>query len=764
LAEWTIFLLSAIFISARGTKMARIDKYEIIEEIGRGGMGAVYKALHPQFKKYVAIKEVRADLANNPDILQRFEQEVELLAQLPTHPNIVTVRDALVWEDKLYIVMDYIEGETLGDLTHEGNLSSERGAALLEQILSGLEAIHSRGIVHRDLKANNILIDHAGNAFITDFGIAEYTNSESNAITMATPRYAAPELINKQMRRGGTDQQIDIYAAGMLAYEMLLGENAFRRALPDIYDGERGGSADNWLQWHVSLARPAKKLHELNPLIPQRLAKIVARMMEKDVALRYREVREIRNDLSPLLGKKPDAATRLQDMQTHFDETVPMDRTQAGKTNLVGPDTAALYQTRPIVPEDSQPPPSVVTRPNAGVATAATPAVPSVDTAPTTEREKNRSSMIWVTVGGVALVALIFCAWWLWPSSGFTLILRGTPANSAVLIDGTNYGLTDASGTLTIKRIDSGKRTVRVVNEGFKDFLAVVEAQKGTEQILIANLERVDSETPIPLPNEMDYTGAMVLIPAGDFIMGDDTNRPEEKPAHTVNLPNYYIDKFEVTNEQYKKFCDETKHPYPTNTTYHREYFTNQAKGPVIGVSYEDAAEYAKWANKRLPTEEEWEKAASWDDKTKKKRQWPWGDKGEADRAQFLPPNLKPGEEPKPAAVGQFPKGASAYGVMDMAGNAGEWVDAFFQPYPGNQKSDPNFGTRYRVIRGGNFAQGLNDGRTTRRLFVPPDYKEKSEPVTENGVTINRELKTSFGFRCAISANDAKVQAYLRKR
>jgi serine/threonine protein kinase/formylglycine-generating enzyme required for sulfatase activity len=740
--------------------MARIDKYEIIEEIGRGGMGAVYKALHPQFKKYVAIKEVRADLANNPDILQRFEQEVELLAQLPTHPNIVTVRDALVWEGKLYIVMDYIEGETLSDLTREGSLEAERGAALLEQILSGLEAIHSRGIVHRDLKANNILIDHAGNAFITDFGIAEYTNSESNAIVMATPRYAAPELINKQMRRGGTDQQIDIYAAGILAYEMLLGESAFRRALPDVYEGNQGGSADDWLQWHVSLAKPAKKLHDINPLIPQRLAKIVARMMEKDVALRYKEVREIRNDLSPLLNKRLDAATRHQEPPVYFDETVAMDHTQAGKTNLVGPDTAALYQTRPILTEDSQPPQAVVTGQNAAIATAPTPVV---DRKPVGEDGKNRSSMIWVTVGGVALLALIFCAYLLWPARGFTLILRGAPANSTVLIDGASYGVTDAGGSLTIKDIDSGKRTIRVVNEGFKDFLAVVEAQKGTEQVLVANLERAGTDSPVTLPKEMDYAGAMILIPAGDFIMGDDTNLPEEKPAHTVNLPNYYIDKFEVTNEQYKKFCDETKKPYPTITAYNEKYFNSQPNGPVIGVSYEDAAAYAQWANKRLPTEEEWEKAASWDPATQKKRLWPWGDKPEADRARFVAADKKDNEEPQPVAVGQFPKGASAYGVMDMAGNAGEWVDAFFQAYQGNQKNDPHFGTEYRVVRGGSFAQGVNDGRTTRRQSAPPGYKEQIRQVTKDGVTEPRGIPTPIGFRCAISANDPKMQAYLRK-
>ncbi|HVF88769.1 MAG TPA: protein kinase, partial [Blastocatellia bacterium] len=88
----------------------RIDKYEIIEEVGSGGMGAVYKAIHPQFKKYVAIKEIRAELASNRDIQRRFEKEAELLAQLPPHPNIVTVRDALVEGGNLYLVMDYIEG------------------------------------------------------------------------------------------------------------------------------------------------------------------------------------------------------------------------------------------------------------------------------------------------------------------------------------------------------------------------------------------------------------------------------------------------------------------------------------------------------------------------------------------------------------------------------------------------------------------------------------------------------------------------------
>jgi serine/threonine protein kinase len=479
---WTIFFISGIFIKAKGIKMSRIDKYEVIEEIARGGMGAVYKALHPQFKKIIAIKEVRADLANNPDILKRFEQEVELLAQLPTHPNIVTVRDALVWEDKLYIVMDYIEGETLGDLTYEASLDVERAATLLEQILSGLEAIHSRGIVHRDLKASNILIDHQGNAYITDFGIAEYTNQQSNAIVMATPRYAAPELIDTRLRRGGTDQQVDIYAAGILGYEMLLGEKTFRESLPDIYDGEDGGSAERWLSWHINLARPAAKLNQIHAHIPKALARVIARMMEKDVSQRYKNVSEIRKDLLAFLGKRQDTATYQQDAPAYFDETVPLDASQGektnpgAKTNLVGASTAALYETRPITTADANPPLAHVTMETLASSTTQ---YPVIGTDEVDGGGRKKSLFIWLTVGCVAVLALALCGWLLWPAKGFTLIVRGAPPGSVVYVDNVESGPTDANGSRIIHELEPGRRTVVIANQGYKDFVATVVAQRG---------------------------------------------------------------------------------------------------------------------------------------------------------------------------------------------------------------------------------------------------------------------------------------------
>ena len=119
---------------------------------------------------------------------------------------------------------------------------------------------------------------------------------------------------------------------------------------------------------------------------------------------------------------------------------------------------------------------------------------------------------------------------------------------------------------------------------------------------------------------------------------------------------------------------------------------------PVVGVNFADASAYAAWAGKRLPTEQEWEKAASWGPNATKKRSWPWGDDNDASRATL--------NTDHPANAGLKPDGASAYGVQDLAGNVMEWVDAFYQPYPNSTASDPNFGTNNRVVRGGNFHSG----------------------------------------------------------
>ena len=222
---------------------------------------------------------------------------------------------------------------------------------------------------------------------------------------------------------------------------------------------------------------------------------------------------------------------------------------------------------------------------------------------------------------------------------------------------------------------------------------------------------------------EIEQLPGMVYIPPGEFIMGSNEDYDYESPKHIVYLKGFYIDKFEVTNAQYKRFIDATGHKPPIhwkNNTYpeKEKYY------PVVNVSYNDAEAYAKWANKRLPTEEEWEKAARYTDG----RRYPWGDDWKKGYANVRPliwfGKLRP--------VGSFPNGVSPYGVYDMSGNVSELTSSFFKPYVGNVEPNPNYGENYRVVRGGCYRKTKSDAQTFRRHFISPN-----------------EVRPDVGFRCA---------------
>lgn len=246
------------------------------------------------------------------------------------------------------------------------------------------------------------------------------------------------------------------------------------------------------------------------------------------------------------------------------------------------------------------------------------------------------------------------------------------------------------------------------------------------------------------LPKTIEYKGKMMLVVAGNFTMGSDSGEDISKPAHKVDLPAFYIDQTEVTNAQYKEFCDATGRNVPTPQYWNKDYFTARPNAPVVGISFEDAKAFAVWAGKRLPTEEEWEKAASWDEAKKEKYEYPWGNTFANSNAAFDIPEL--------AEVGKYESGASPSGVLDMAGNAAEWVDAFFKPYPNSKATDENFGEKNRVVRGGLFNSKTNDRlKTTKRIYVPPMFMPDGETASY------------IGFRCAISADDPRLKEILSK-
>lgn len=350
----------------------------------------------------------------------------------------------------------------------------------------------------------------------------------------------------------------------------------------------------------------------------------------------------------------------------------------------------------------------------------------------------------WGVIGSLLLLAIILIILLALPSeSGFTLVVRGAPPGSDVLVDNIDHGITLPDGNISVTYLKPGKRLVRVVSQGYNEFNTTVTGSAGAKEFIIAQL--VATETKSLVASEIDYSGKMVLIPAGDFILGSDNYLPNEKTAQKTYLPDYYIDKYEVTNSQYQRFCEATKHAMPVNPWWDESYFSN-AEMPIVGISWADAVAYANWAGKRLPSESEWEKAASWDVKAQKKHAWPWGDNPEPNRA-----NLNTNH---PTNINQYSSSASSYGVQDMAGNAAEWVDSYYQPYPNNQIADENYGTTNRVVRGGSFRSNFEDARTTRRFYHPPDFK----------VDEVKNRSWLIGFRCAVSANDTKLQEYLKKQ
>lgn len=233
-----------------------------------------------------------------------------------------------------------------------------------------------------------------------------------------------------------------------------------------------------------------------------------------------------------------------------------------------------------------------------------------------------------------------------------------------------------------------------------------------------------------PIPEDM------VLIPAGPFTMGQDGSKPKNGPAHTVELPDYEIDRFEVTNDEFARFVDETGYvTYAEENSSKNWRDAAEAKGgnhPVVYVTWDDAKAYCEWAGKRLPTEAEWEKAARGDDG----RVYPWGNDfpgadAVAEYGNFYETGLR-----STFPVGAFEKGASPYGVYDMAGNVREWVEDYFLPYEGAAAdADPFFGEENRVNRGGGWFDG-EDGE------LVTTYNRNAGPP---GTSANDDI----GFRCA---------------
>lgn len=226
--------------------------------------------------------------------------------------------------------------------------------------------------------------------------------------------------------------------------------------------------------------------------------------------------------------------------------------------------------------------------------------------------------------------------------------------------------------------------------------------------------------------------GPMVLIPAGEFQMGSNDRLADEGPQHTVRLGDYSIDKYEVTNLQYREFIEATGRRAPDHFE-NRAYPAGKADHPVTFVTWFDARDYCAWAGKRLPTEQEWEKAARGVDAYI----FPWGNDFDIRAANTPVRWARLSREGDTTPVGAFKSGVSPYGLYDMSGNVWEWTSSWYLPHPGNTTKSENFGEIYKVLKGGSW-------------WDCSFYKCGISAPTFNRSFFNMRVKnSSFGFRCA---------------
>jgi len=264
-----------------GTILA--DRFEVLLLLGQGGMGAVYKARDLELDRLVALKLIRPDLASHPEILRRFKQEL-ILAREVTHRNVIRIFDLGQAQGIKFITMEYVEGRDLRGLIHEkGKMAPEEAVPIVLQISAALDAAHHAGVVHRDLKPQNIMSDKDGRVYVMDFGIArslETPGMTQTGALMGTPEYMSPE----QAKGEKVDARSDLFALGIIFYEMLTGNSPFKAetAMATMFKRTK---------------ERATPLAQLNIGVTGRLSDIVSKCLEIEPEHRYQSARAIIDDL-----------------------------------------------------------------------------------------------------------------------------------------------------------------------------------------------------------------------------------------------------------------------------------------------------------------------------------------------------------------------------------------------------------------------------------------------------------------------------------
>jgi len=305
-------------------------RYRICDELGRGGMGRVYKAIDREVNEAVALKIINPDIGFDEKMLDRFRNELKLARRI-SHKNVCRIHDLGVAEGIYFISMEYIPGDNLKSIIRMvGPLSPARTLSIAGQVCDGMAEAHRLGIVHRDLKTANIMIDHEGNAHVMDFGIARAAVAEGltdRGTMVGTPEYMAPEQIEGE----NVDQRADIYSLGIILFEMMTGRVPFE------------GNTPLSVAMKQKTARPPNP-RELNPRTPEALDAAIIKCLEKNPASRYQKIEALASDLHGV-AEGPAGAEPVV-------STAKTDTTTSGGTRLVN--SIAVLPFKDLSPQKDQ--------------------------------------------------------------------------------------------------------------------------------------------------------------------------------------------------------------------------------------------------------------------------------------------------------------------------------------------------------------------------------------------------------------------------